>query len=321
MSGVLAPFFTPGNSSGSSSGRLSFLNNPDSPTSIEQQQQQQQQQQAALASLSLPLLNGSINSSGDSLYWALKNSSGNLGIGLGGLGLDNSQIDHESDGDGREIERDDDCLERDSSPLLLSGKQIKTEPGVEELPMNMAMTSGLNLNPNSSEMRMMGGSHSGQRNVHHEKENNDGEEELERSTSIVDGASGAGGRRRNTTKTTTTRRRRPSQSVIEEEDDDEDENDESLLISSGGKRRKRGKISCFRCSFCQMTFTSRLDCSTHIEQSHSVLRRRKKNFRCRKCKFTSHQYQKLVVHSRVHHSSTPLRGFQVNKHRFFFFFS
>ncbi|CAG7733308.1 unnamed protein product [Allacma fusca] len=65
-------------------------------------------------------------------------------------------------------------------------------------------------------------------------------------------------------------------------------------------RRKSRKVKSYRCSYCDGSFRSRQDCLSHIQQTHS--RKRSSYFRCRKCKFQCNQYQKLLVHNRVHHS-------------------
>ncbi|OXA52507.1 uncharacterized protein LOC118436025 [Folsomia candida] len=96
-----------------------------------------------------------------------------------------------------------------------------------------------------------------------------------------------------------------------------DETTDVELLGSDLRPRKREKILRFRCSYCQSHFASRELALAHVHKVHGGVgrqqresRRLKKTFRCRKCKFTSVNYQMLVVHNKLQHPAfrPTLRG-------------
>jgi hypothetical protein len=224
MSGVLAPFFTPGQQQGQGAvSRLGFLSSPPAPGSGGLEHGSSQNL------LSLPLLNG--NTSGESLYWALKNNlplkstNGDDNVGGGGGG---------------------------------SNQHLKSE--TPEYGQN----------------------------------------------SVEDEEAADLSRKRN--------KKRRMEGQVEEAE----------------LEAKLPKRSLFRCSLCQARFNSREEVLSHMRMDHSskstirvrckdggkgsdtatahtnplgLSRRilRKNLFRCRKCKFTSPTYQRLVVHCKLAH--------------------
>lgn len=139
----------------------------------------------------------------------------------------------------------------------------------------------------------------------------------------------------------TTRKRQ--EDVQERVDDEEDEEEDAPA-------KKLAKISHYRCTCCQARFKTRETCISHIHQEHKGKRvvfkvistqmrkhgrsqsplsqnrqtgtaadKRRRSFRCRKCKFTSSTYTGLMVHSKLQHS--PFRPGALNNHVRFFLFS